>query len=568
MHSFAKFSSLKSPRTLVAAGACLAACLVSSPPLFADDAGGYFDGHYFSNRQDDDGGFDNRDHPNKIGAVFYIYLENHNFTQPASDISAPNQILGCPAAPYINSLITPGNPNAADVSYATAYHNVLATPSGNNPTIHPSEPNYIWQECGSNLGISNDNDPYGQGGSVAAIATFLAENPTFSGQNLSGLLQAAGIPWRAYQEDTNLLSSTGGNFNQGLGGTITNTPVTDPSQLTVPLVSFIGTATPPPPGATYQEYTNAYNGSHQYNFACKHDGTLFFVDTNGGDDPTPANVEAKYYRPLQELQYDLDHDSVARYNIITPDQYNEMHTALSNGFSYHDVSYPNTSDLSNVAQGDNFLSIVIPKIMASKAYKRNGMIVIWNDETEGTNQNDFSHTMVEIIISPLAKGNAYASSKNYTHSSDLNTLQKIFQVTGNTPTGFLNDAANPSPSPDGAYDLSDMFKPGVIPKTIPNVRIAVSPVMYNYQSHAATQTITVTNLLSVTIPGPIKVAFEDLTPGVSLVNTSGTSDEGPYVTVVPSNSSLAPGASASVTLQFKVPDFKGVAYNVQQIYLP
>ena len=36
------------------------------------------------------------------------------------------------------------------VAYATAYHNVLATPSGNNPDIHPSEPNYIWAEAGTN----------------------------------------------------------------------------------------------------------------------------------------------------------------------------------------------------------------------------------------------------------------------------------------------------------------------------------------------------------------------------------------------------------------------------------
>jgi phosphatidylinositol-3-phosphatase len=78
--------------------------------------------------------------------------------------------------------------------------------------------------------------------------------------------------------------------------------------------------------------------------------------------------------------------------------------------------------------------------------------------------------MVEIIISPLAKGNAYASAKDYTPSSDLNTLQKIFQVTGYTPTGFLNDAANPTP--DGTFDLSDMFEPGVIPKNVANVSVS------------------------------------------------------------------------------------------------
>jgi len=140
-----------------------------------------------------------------------------------------------------------------------------------------------------------------------------------------------------------------------------------------------------------------------------------------------------------------------------------MHSSLTNGFTYHGVSY--TGDPSAIAAGDNFLSIVIPKIMASKAYKDGGLIVIWWDETEGA--NDFSRTLGEIIISPLAKGGAFASTKDYTHSSDLNTLQKIFQLTASTPTGYLNDAANPSP--DGTLDLSDLFRPGVIPTSIPPI---------------------------------------------------------------------------------------------------
>jgi hypothetical protein len=90
-------------------------------------------------------------------------------------------------------------------------------------------------------------------------------------------------------------------------------------------------------------------------------------------------------------------------------------------------------------------------IMASQAYKNNGVIVIWNDETEGTNANDFSHTSTEIIISPLAKGNAYDSTLNYTHSSDLKTLQEIFGVSA-PGGGFLGDANTP-----GTNDLSDLF---------------------------------------------------------------------------------------------------------------
>jgi hypothetical protein len=70
-----------------------------------------------------------------------------------------------------------------------------------------------------------------------------------------------------------------------------------------------------------------------------------------------------------------------------------------------------------------------------------------------------------MVISKLAKGHAYASTKDYTHSSDLATLQKVFGLRANTPTGYLNDAANPQL--DGTTDISDMFKPGVIPKSLP-----------------------------------------------------------------------------------------------------
>ena len=74
-------------------------------------------------------------HPHGIGAVFVIAMENHNLTQPPTQTD-PQQILGNPAAPFMNSLITSGNPNAAQVSYATAYFN-------SGTAVHPSEPNYV-----------------------------------------------------------------------------------------------------------------------------------------------------------------------------------------------------------------------------------------------------------------------------------------------------------------------------------------------------------------------------------------------------------------------------------------
>jgi autotransporter-associated beta strand protein len=49
---------------------------------------------------------------------------------------------------------------------------------------------------------------------------------------------------------------------------------------------------------------------------------------------------------------------------------------------------------------------------------------------------------------------------DYSHSSDLLTLQEIYQVSGQTPTGALGAVA-------GATSLANLFQPGAIPGTLP-----------------------------------------------------------------------------------------------------
>jgi hypothetical protein len=383
-----------------------------------------------------------------IGTVFYIYMENHNWTQPNGNVntsptSGIEQIKGNPAAPFINGLVDPHSPFSADVSYTNNCYNVLATPSGNNPSIHPSEPNYIWQEGGSNFGVTGDADPYKD--------TFDPAGNVFDLPNISGLLQKAGISWKSYQEDIDLVPASG-TVNHPGANSLTST-VAPRDQWTVPLSSLSGTSA---------GYTNPYNSSNQYNFAPKHDGELFFTTTNGGTttvgDYSTSNPEVPHYRPLQELERDLDHNKVARFNVITPDQYNDMHTGLSGGFTYNGIHY--TGDAANVAQGDNFLRTVVPMIMASEAYKHNGLIVIWNDETEQQNSadltaNDTSHSIMEILISPLAKGSAYHNdSITYTHSTDVETLQEIFPIGPKQGQPFIGQTTQDA---TGNHDYSDLF---------------------------------------------------------------------------------------------------------------
>jgi len=372
----------------------------------------------------------------EIKTVFVIAMENHNWTQPANQFTGNiQQIYQNPNAPFINSLVN-GTAFALvndsvvrisdQVSYATGYHNVLATPSGNNPHIHPSEPSYIWAEAGTNFGVLNDNDPYSANGPT---------NQNTSA-HLSTLLTRAGKTWKSYQEDIDLASS---------GGQLTNTPLPE-DQWTVPLTSFSG---------FFGSGLNAFNGSSQYNYATKHNPQVFFSDTNGGNDSTPANPLSKQYAPLQQFFSDLANNSVADYNWITPNQYNDMHTALAAGYKGL------TGDPAKIRQGDDFLSQVIPVIMGSDAYKNHGAIIIWFDESEsdgvaGDNADDFNHTIGEIVISSRAHKNVsgvpYASPLKYTHSSDLRTMQEIFHV-----APLLGDAVN-------ATDLSDLFDAGAVPK--------------------------------------------------------------------------------------------------------
>ena len=241
----------------------------------------------------------------------------------------------------------------------------------------------------------------------------------------------------SYQEDIDLATIGGALVNQ----------VLPRNQWTVPLTSFSGNFG----SGTF----NQFNGSTQYNYAAKHNPMVFFTDSNGGNDPTPSNPLSRNYAPLQQLFVDLVRNDVADYNWITPNQFNDMHTALAAGFKGF------SGNAVRIAQGDNFLSIVVPMIMASRAYQDHGAIVIWTDETEPdtstANPDDLNHTLTEIVISPDAHPNVngmpYASPVYLTHSSDLRTMQKIFHAT--RPL-FLGDAVH-------ANDLSSLFAEGVIP---------------------------------------------------------------------------------------------------------
>jgi len=105
-----------------------------------------------------------------IKTVFIILMENHNWTGAKK---GGQNIKGNPDAPYINNTLLPMASNAEQYF--------------NQPGIHPSLPNYLWLEAGTNFGILNDNPP--------------SANSQSTTQHLVTFLTSANISWKAYEED-------------------------------------------------------------------------------------------------------------------------------------------------------------------------------------------------------------------------------------------------------------------------------------------------------------------------------------------------------------------------------
>jgi hypothetical protein len=272
-----------------------------------------------------------------IQTVFIILMENHDWSS----------IQGSSSAPYINNTLLP------QASYALNYQNV--------PNLHPSLPNYLWLEAGTNFGITNDSAP--------------SINHQSTTQHLVTLLQNSGIAWRSYQE------------------------------------SISGTTCP-------------LTASGQY--APKHNPMVYFDDVTNTNNANSANCIA-HVRPYTQLATDLNGNSVARYNFITPNLCNDMHGGTG-------------CPTNLIGAGDTWLSQNVPTIMASAAYRNGGALFITWDESAGSNV-----PIGMIVLSPKAKGGGYTNNILYSHSSTLRTMEEIFGV-----QPFLGDAAN-------ATDLSDLF---------------------------------------------------------------------------------------------------------------
>lgn len=184
-----------------------------------------------------------------IKTVFIILMENHNWT---GDNNFKN-IKGNAEAPYINNSLIPMS------SYANQYYNP--------PHNHPSLPNYLWLEAGTNFHVYNDGPP--------------RRNEQKTTKHLVTLLDKANVTWKAYLENT-----TGKVCPLRDGGKLDQ----DKSPL----------------------------------YAVRHEPFTYFADVTDNLNRHSSYCIA-HLRPYRELASDLTNGSLPQYVWITPNLCNDMH---------------------------------------------------------------------------------------------------------------------------------------------------------------------------------------------------------------------------------------------------
>lgn len=189
----------------------------------------------------------------KVKTVFLIILENHNWTGNNSGTAFNDPDLDRnPLAPYINQ----------ELKERSAHPQQYFNPPGN----HPSQPNYLWLEAGTNFGVLADTQP-GQ--------------PQLSTPNhLVNLLANAGISWKAYAE-------------QDYGS---------PEFKVCPL------------DFTYLDI--------------EHLPVVYFNDVNDGLNPN-SPVCLSHVVPYSHLAVDVKAHAAARYNLVIPNLCHQGHEGIT-----------------------------------------------------------------------------------------------------------------------------------------------------------------------------------------------------------------------------------------------
>ena len=260
--------------------------------------------------------------------IFFVMMENHG----------TDEIIGNRAdAPYINSL-------ADRYGVAMQYFGVT----------HPSLPNYlsmfsgsfqgIWDDCRAGSGVTCSPEEFVPDSGDATdtlllspeqIASASATPHMFDGPNLVDRLEDHGMTWKAYMQSIPAVGST----------------------------------------VEYWPY-DPVTGVPRKLYAQKHNPFEYFSDIRS------SATRMQQIVPFEQLQADLDANTVPDFVWISPDQCHDMHGVSAANAAALGIPACAGTDSQLIGLGDAFLSDTVQAIMASPAWQQDSAIVIAWDEDD------------------------------------------------------------------------------------------------------------------------------------------------------------------------------------------
>jgi hypothetical protein len=339
--------------------------------------------------------------------VFVIMMENHYISQ----------ILGNPNAPYITTY-------AATANLATNYFGVG----------HPSLTNYLETVGGSNFGIINDDSPDWH--NMTCVSNIESGTPA----DESATTNVCPIAGSGLDAPTPAKDTT----NEGTPAIpIYNDPL--PAAQTQGITIADQLVEADKSWKTYQENLPPYGADKVNNsdglvsdvtqsepgmpklYAVKHNPFVYFANIQQGTNP---QLSLKRVVDFHQLFADLKSGHVPNYSYIVPNQCHDQH-----GRGSTEVGTGCSVDQNAIAQGDAALSILIPAIKNSPAWKEgnNVIVTVWDE-------NDYSslpNNVVAIVDTNYSAGGKTSNVK-YNHFSLLKTIEAGFGLQ------YINHAADPN----------------------------------------------------------------------------------------------------------------------------
>ena len=148
--------------------------------------------------------------------------------------------------------------------------------------------------------------------------------------------------------------------------------------------------------------------SNGANYLVRHNPFVYYTDITENSTYCDQHVVPMNITTGAGFIYDLRSGNLPSFSFITPNLCNDGHYSCSN-------------TLTQVQQIDQWLSILVPKIVNSSEFASTALFIVYDEGSTATQ----SSQVACILVSPFAR-TGYVSKNYYTHFSLLATVENIF----------------------------------------------------------------------------------------------------------------------------------------------